>query len=98
MRGDVVSGGGTFGAAATSYGSSGGVARSVVDGGGTFGAAAIITRRCVYKIIFQERLRGDMALFQARLTADMVNSCVAVPVQKLVHNFYGSGAAAPSIK
>ena len=49
----MVSGGGTFGAAATSYGSSGRVARSVVDGGGTFGAAAVITRRCVYKIIFR---------------------------------------------
>ena len=61
-------------------------------------AAAVITRRYVYKIIFQERLTGDMALFQARLTGDRVVSCVAVPVQKLVHNFYGSGAAAPSIK
>ena len=49
----MVSGGGTFGAAAASYGSSGRVARSVVDGGGTFGAAAVITRRCVYKIIFR---------------------------------------------
>ena len=27
-----------------------------------------------------------------------VSLTIAVPVQKLVHNFYGSGAAAPSIK
>ena len=27
-----------------------------------------------------------------------VSLSIAVPVQKLVHNFYGSGAAAPSIK
>ena len=59
----MVSGGGTFGAAATSYGSSGRVARSVVDGGGTFGAAAVITRRCVYKIIFRgvgSFIRGEL--------------------------------------
>ena len=53
MRGDTGSVGGTIGAANASCGSSGRVARSVVDGGGTFGAAAVITRRCVYKIIFR---------------------------------------------
>ena len=43
VRGDMVSGGGTFGAAPTSYGSSGRVELSVNDGGGTFGAAPVIT-------------------------------------------------------
>ena len=94
----MVSVGGTLGAANASYGSSGRVARSVVDGCGTFGAAAIITRRCVYKIIFQVRpvlLRGLFDKTHFEVHCEFV---VAVPVQKLVHNFYGSGAAAPSIK